>query len=127
MSTREEAIETLRALLMALEADTDLPAPTTVTWSIDTASRLPEIERFNQLHDVADAFGLEVVEDVHGTRKLRGKYGALTLSGYAWANYREETAPPVPRPVSRPTPDEVAQAHDDSARHTAHVTAEAAA
>jgi hypothetical protein len=94
-------VKALRDVADLLEAFPHLRAPSTVVWGGLDLFRLGQSERFHALHDVADAFGLEVTEDARGDRTANGDFGPLTLAGYAYA---DSPAPAVthPRVVQRP-------------------------
>lgn len=98
---RAERIQALRDLIDVLEANPHVPAPEFISFP-GGAYDGTQLERFNKLHDIADAFGLEVKENADGDRIMNGKYGPLTLVGRAWADAREKSAALAPRVVQRP-------------------------
>lgn len=98
---RAEAIEALRRVLDVLEADPNVPVPSTLVWSFGAFEGTQEW-RYNRAHDVADAFGLTVTEGENGRRTAAGKSGPLSLFGYAYADPRPAEPPARPRVVQRP-------------------------
>lgn len=100
---RAESIQALRDLLDVLEANPHIPAPEFISF-VNRLYDGTEAERFGRLHDIADAFGIEVLEDENLDRRLRGKFGPLTLNGHAYADHRQSAPAPAPAPrvVQRP-------------------------
>lgn len=97
---RAATIEALRELATVLEKNPDVAAPLVVGWCPFSGGS--EFERFTRLHDIAEALGIQVVEEENGDRKLDGRLGPLLISGRAMAERRAKDPVGPPPVVERP-------------------------
>ena len=96
---RAEALAALRELLTRVEADPALPAPDFIGFPGGNEAS----GDFEQLHDVADTFGIEVVEESRDlSRELKGSFGPLSLYMRVSGDYRRRPDTSSTRVVQRP-------------------------
>ena len=109
---RAEYIAGLRAFIDLLESDPTIPTPSTglagtgISAHLHANSGLTQDERFELIHDFADAHQVPVVADHTGMRKAEKRFGPVTFHVYAFAD-----AKPEPVTVTRPSTHRTEPAH----------------
>lgn len=106
-AARAEYIAGLRAFADLVESDLTIPTPAlgvagTDVWAHIQESRtgLSQDERFELIHDFADAHGVTVTEDYNGDRKAKKMFGPINYHVFAYADKKPE-AHIVTRPSAR--------------------------
>jgi len=104
---RAEYIAGLRAFADLVESDPTIPTPTLGVAGTDVwahiqqhGSGLTQDERFELIHDFADAHGVAVTEDYKGDRKAEKTFGPVKFVVFAYADKQPE-AHIVTRPRTR--------------------------
>ena len=102
---RAEYIAGLRACADLVESDLTIPTPTlgvagTTVWAhiSEYGSGLTQDERFELVHDFADAHGVTVTADHKGDRQAKKTFGRINFHVCAYADKQPEA-----RIVTRPS------------------------
>jgi hypothetical protein len=95
---RAAFIADLRALADLLETNPALPTPTYTSgvWTFLGDQDGTEAERFDKVHDFAEAYGVEVTEDDKRARRAIKRFGAIDFTVHAAA---DDTLPTSERRV----------------------------
>ena len=106
---RAEYVAGLRAFADLVESDLTIPTPDLGAAGTDVwahihpyGSGLSQDERFELVHDFADAHNVAVTEDYKGDRKAEKRFGPISFYVCAYADKGPE-AHVVTRPRSRTT------------------------
>lgn len=104
---RAEYIAGLRAFADLIESDPTIPTPSTGLAGTSVRSHLhshdyglTEAERFELVHDFAEAHGVQVTEDFKGDRRAEKTFGPVDYRLIAFADEKPE-AHIVTRPSTR--------------------------
>jgi len=97
---RAKSIADLRAFADLVESNPAIPAPNYGSlWTFIHAREdgPTQDERFEQIHDFAETFGVPVTADHDGDRTAKATFGLITLRMHAYADKK-----PAPHVVTRP-------------------------
>lgn len=99
---RAQFIADLRAFADLIETNPVLPTPNfgADVWAFLSKDQGTEEQRFNAVHDFAEAYGVDVTEDSDGDRRAEKKFGAVEYKVHAYCD--GSVSKSRPRVVTRP-------------------------